>query len=220
MRSGGVQHSRVLFVQSRMRFAAAFLLLLPLTFIACQSTNDDEPPVSPRGGRGGRGGFGGGYGRGDDDGAMMRGRAANGAFDFMPPADWWRDPQLANAVNLTTDQVASLEKISKDAGDDAEKIERDSTVAMRDLKTLLASDKPVEADIVTAGNRIREMRDGVFDRQLKMLAAERVVLSKQQWQTLQEQLEARRSERGRDRGGYPGRGGFPGRGGRRPGFPG
>jgi|GEM_PF-577095 len=215
MQSGGVQHFRGSSVVPRMRTAAAFLLLLPLTFIACQSTNDDEPTPYPRRGRGGYGG-----GRGGDDGAMTRGRAAAGALEFVLPADWWRDPQIANAVNLSTDQVAALEKISKDAGDDADKIERDSTVATRDLRTLLESDKPVEADIVTAGNRIREMRDSVFDRQLKMLAAQRVVLTQQQWKTLQDQLLTQRTERGRDRNGYPGRGGFPGRGGRRPGFPG
>lgn len=146
-----------------------------------------------------------------------------GALEFLPPPDWWRDPQMATAVSLTPDQVASLEKISKDAGDDADKIERDSAVAMRDLRTLLESDKPAEGDIVTAGNRIRQMRDDVFDRQLRLLAAERTVLTKDQWQKLQETIHARANDRGgRDRGGYPGgRGGWGGgRGGRRPGFPG
>lgn len=196
-----------------MRTAAAFLLLLPLIFISCQSSNDDPYPR-------GRGGYGGGYGRGDDEG-MTRPRAmASGALEFLPPSDWWRDPQLANAVNLTPDQVEALEKISKDSGDDADKLDRDSGVALRDLRSLLESDKPAEADILASGKRIREMRDSMFDKQLATLAAERVVLTKQQWQTLQDQLTSRRNERGRDRGGYPGRGGFPGRGGRRPGFPG
>src|SRR5262249_12348543 len=64
------------------------------------------------------------------------------------------------------------------------------------------------------------MRDSAFDKQVATLAAERVVLTKQQWQTLQDQLQQRMERRGgRDRGGYPGRGGFPGRGGRRPSWP-
>ena len=198
-----------------MKTAAALLLLLPLTFLACQSTDDEAP--SPRGR--GRGGYGG---NGDGDGGMMRARATTSGLDLLPPSDWWRDPQLANAVNLSTDQVAALEKISKDAGDEAEKLDRDAGVAVRDLRTMLESDKPAEGDIIAAGNRIREMRNSLFDRQLKMLAAERVVLTKQQWQTLQDQLQSQRMDRrrGGDRGGYPGRGGFPGRGGRRPGWPG
>jgi len=200
-----------------MRIAAALLLLLPLTFLACESTDDQEPMQRPR-----RGGWGGGYG-GDRGGDMERPRPTAGALEFLPPPEWWRDPQLANAVNLTTDQTNALDKIAKDAGDDADKIERDSGVAMRDLRSLLESDKPSETDIVAAGARIRQMRDDVFDRQLKLLAAERNVLTKDQWQKLQENISSRRMDRGgRDRGGYPGgRGGYPGgRGGRRPGFPG
>ena len=202
-----------------MRIAAALLLLLPLTFIACESTDDQEPMQRPsRGGRGG--GYGGGYGGGD---MMDRPRPTAGALEFLPPPEWWRDPQLANALNLSTDQTSALDKIAKDAGDDADKIERDSGVAMRDLRSLLESDKPSVADIVAAGTRIRTMRDDVFDRQVKLLAAERDVLTKDQWQKLQDNLNSRRMDRGgRDRGGYPGgRGGYPGgRGGRRPGFPG
>jgi Spy/CpxP family protein refolding chaperone len=191
--------------------AASLLLLIPLAFVSCQSSGYDEPPPAtyPRGGGGGRGGD-----------AMTRPRAESGVLDMLPPSDWWRDPQLANAVNLSADQVAALEKISKEQGDELEKLERDAGVSLRDLRSLLDSDKPAEADIIAAGNRVREMRDAIFDRQLKMLAAERALLTKQQWQTLQDQLATRRTDRGRDRGGYPGRGGFPGRGGRRPGFPG
>ena len=211
-----IQHLRDSIVLSRMRIAAALLLLLPLTFLACESTDDQEPMQRPR-----RGGWGGGYGGGDDMRERARPNAA-GALEFLPPPEWWRDPQLANALNLSTDQTNALEKIAKDAGDDADKIERDSGVAMRDLRSLLESEKPSEADIVTAGTRIRTMRDEVFDRQVKLLAAERAVLTKDQWQKLQDNLNSRRMDRGgRDRGGYPGRGGFPGGrgGGRRP-FPG
>src|SRR5438067_4358897 len=192
--------------------AASLLLLIPLTFVSCQSSGYDEPPQAtyPRGGGRDRGGEG-----------MMRPRAESGVLDMLPPSDWWRDPQLANAVNLSADQVAALEKISKEQGDELEKLERDDGVSLRDLRSLLDSEKPSEADIIAAGNRVREMRDTIFDRQLKMLAGERALLTKQQWQTLQDQLATRRTDRGgRDRGGYPGRGGFPGRGGRRPGFPG
>jgi len=188
----------------RMRAVAVSLLALPLLFASCQTSDYDDPaprsyPRRPR-------------------------MAAGGMLDMLPPSDWWRDPQIANAVNLSTDQVAALERLSKDQGDDLEKLERDVTVSQRDLRTLLDSDKPAEADIMAAGNRVRDMRLTIYDRELKLLAAERALLSKQQWQTLQEQLQdSRRMDRGngRDRGGYPGgRGGFPGRGGRRPGWPG
>jgi len=200
-----------------MRAIAVSLVALPLLLASCQTADYDDDPVTqsyPRRGRGG------------DDGGMRRPRmtADGGMLDMLPPSDWWRDPQLANAVNLSSDQVAALEKLSHDQGDDLDKLERDVTVAQRDLRSLLDSDKPVEADIVAAGDRLRDMRTAIFDRELKMLAAERALLSKTQWQALQDQLQSRRTDRGggrdRDRGGYPGRGGFPGRGGRRPGWPG
>ena len=195
------QQFGVSIVVAGMRTAAASLLLV--LFAACQSSDYDEPPMRTR--------------------EMPRMRAASsGVLEMVPPADWWRDPQLANAVNLSTDQVASLEKFSKEQGDEADKLEHDSGVAVRDLKTLLDSDKPAQADIVAAGKRLREMRDDAFDRQLQRLAAERTILTKAQWQALQDALASRQNERrgGRDRGGYGGRGGFPGRGGRRPGWPG
>ena len=113
--------------------AASLLLLISLAFISCQSSDYDEssPATYPRGGGRGRGGEG-----------MTRPRTETGVLDMLPPSDWWRDPQLANAVNLSADQVAALEKISKEQGDELEKLERDAGVSLRDLRSLLDSEKP------------------------------------------------------------------------------
>src|SRR5205814_4383762 len=69
---------------------------------------------------------------------------------MLPPNDWWREPQLATAVNVTADEVAALTKLEADQNE-IEKIERDSTVAVDDLRKLLASDQPSVADITAAG---------------------------------------------------------------------
>jgi hypothetical protein len=64
------------------------------------------------------------------------------------------------------------------------------------------------------------LRDDMFDRQVGLLAAERTVLSKQQWSALQSAMRDERQERRGDRRGSPG--GMRGRGpmgGRRPGYP-
>jgi hypothetical protein len=79
-------------------------------------------------------------------------------------------------------------------------------VAMRDVRSVLDANQPSTADIVTAGQRLRTLRDTLFDRQIQMLAAERAILTQSQWQTLQQQLQARRSQRRQDNG-YPRRGG-------------
>jgi hypothetical protein len=74
------------------------------------------------------------------------------------------------------------------------------------------------ADIAIAAQRLRNIRDSLFDRQAQMLSAERLVLTKQQWSKLLDALQQRREQRfDRGDGGYPGgrggRGGYP-RGGR------
>ena len=145
-------------------------------------------------------------------------RASTTDLDLLPPADWWHQPSIAGAVNLTPDQYAALDKIAADQRDEVARMERDSTVGLRDLRQVLDSSQPSSADIMAAAQRLRALRDNLFDRQVRMLAAERQVLSLQQWETLQQQLQSVRSERG-DRSGYPRRGGrgMGGRG-RWPGF--
>jgi Spy/CpxP family protein refolding chaperone len=132
---------------------------------------------------------------------------------MLPPGDWWHQPMIADAVKLTAEQMAALDKITSDQADQIARMERDSMVAVRDLRTSLEASRPSEADIIAAGQRLRSLRDALFDRHLQMLAAERAILSLDQWQTLQQQLQERRSQRNQDQG-YPRRGGRGGMGGR------
>lgn len=173
------------------------LLLIVTMAAGCSSSDYDEGP------RGGRGGWGG------DAPAMTR-AGGGGMLDMMPPADWWHDSRIAAAVNPTPDEIAKLDQIAKDHNaDDVSRLTRDSEVAMRDLRATLESDTPAENDIVTAATRVRTLRNDLFDRQIQLLAAERAVLTKQQWKSLQDAMHERpREER---RGNGP-RGGFGGRG--------
>jgi Spy/CpxP family protein refolding chaperone len=197
-----------------MRAIAVAALVFPLLFAACSSSDYDDPRSYPRG----RGGEGGGWGGGRDGGAMMRGRRAEG-LDLLPPSDWWRDARIADAVNVTAEEAAALDKLAPEQ-DEIEKLERDAASALRELRTLIDGAHPTSDDITAAGQRVRDLRSTMFDRQIHLLAAERTILTQDQWERLQDALQSERTERGRgrDRGGYPGgRGGFPGRGGRRPG---
>jgi len=150
----------------------------------------------------------------------MTPRAASAeGTSLLPPADWWHDPQLAGAVNLTPDQYTALETLSKSEPADLDKLRRDVGTASRDLRTILETDKPSQNDIMTAGNRVQSLRAEIYSRELRVLADERAILTQQQWMTLQRQLENQRSERGgygRD-GGYGGRRGGRGGWGRPPG---
>jgi len=90
--------------------------------------------------------------------------------------------------------------------------------AARDLRTLLDTEKPSSPEIVTAAMRVRAIRDSAFEHQVQLLAAERSILTKQQWDSLQSAMQSERQER-RDSG-YGGRGGRRGGrgGGRWPGI--
>ena len=180
------------------RCAVLFLLAL---FAACSST-DNVPDARDRGS----------YGR-----PPMRRASDDGGLDLAPPADWWRDPRLNEAVKLTADEVAALDKISAEHTAAIDDLRRVSATAAHDLRVALNADPVAESDIAAAGSRLRTARDQMLDHQLRMLAAERAVLTHVQWDALTDQLQAERENRrgGRD---YPGRGGrYPGRGGRWPG---
>jgi Spy/CpxP family protein refolding chaperone len=192
-----------------MRIAQIVLLsLLTFALVTCSSDNDDadrRPQSYPRGGDGARrGGFTGTTAAGD-------------GLEMMPPSDWWRDPQIAVAVNLTNDQIASLDRISHEQSEEIAKLDRDSMTAVRDLREVLNSSQPSTADIASAGQRLRGIRDVLFDRRVQMVAAERTLLTQQQWTALQRQLTESRNRPDRnDRGGNGnrGRGGRGGMGGR------
>src|SRR2546430_15082601 len=83
----------------------------------------------------------------------------------------------------------------------------DSTAAERDLRLVLAAEHPTANDIVNAGQHVRSLRDQLLDHEVRMLADERALLTREQWTALQDALrEDRPSDFNNRRGGY-GRGG-------------
>ncbi|HET7434862.1 MAG TPA: hypothetical protein VFN10_09155 [Thermoanaerobaculia bacterium] len=154
--------------------------------------------------------------------SYRRGAPGSGAGMEMllPPSRWWHDPQIAEPVNLTNDQIVALDKLGADE-DDIEKLERDTMLAVRDFRRTVGESP--SADILAAGRRTRELRDTLFDKQVAFLAAQREVLSVEQWKRLQDAIEAQRAPfrrndgmRGGARGGWGGGRGGRGGGGRRP----
>lgn len=170
------------------RFVALALLLL----VACASSDCNEPRSRPR---------------------PARAPQANGPLDMLPPAQWWHDPPVAAAVSLSNDQFTQLDKIAKEHEDEIARLDRDSLTAARDLRALLGTEKPAAPEIVTAAMRLRAIRDSAFEHQAQLLAAERGILTKTQWESLQSALQSERQDR-RDGGYYP-RGRRGGRGGGR-----
>src|ERR1700692_1787031 len=170
------------------------LSILTLAFVTCSSDTDDRRPRSYPGTDG------------DRAGAFARSGAADG-LDMIPPADWWKDPKISVAVTLTADQIASLDRISKDQSEEIAHLERDTMIAVRDVRQAADATQPTVADITGAGQRLRGIRDALFDRRVQLFAAERTLLTQTQWQALQQAIAASRNRSDQNnRGNYGGRG--------------
>ncbi|HEX9161251.1 MAG TPA: hypothetical protein VF980_06050 [Thermoanaerobaculia bacterium] len=177
---------------------------LALVLAACSSSDYDRPQDQPQ--RGGGGGYGGRSARVRDSGPML--------LDFIPDDAWWRQVSLVEPLHLTDQQLQSLDKIVTDNRDEIARLDNDLPVAQRDLRSALDATQATSDDITAAANRVRNIRDALFDRQVQMLSAERLVLTHDQWSKLLDELRQRREDRTNDRGNQRGgRGGYP-RGGR------
>jgi len=179
------------------------IALASILFIAsCTAYNyDDDAPPMPR------------RSIASDESAPQPGMLA------LPPPDWWREASIADMVKPTAEQVTVLDRLQTEQGDEIARMQRDVVIAERDLRGVLESNKPSAGSIIAAGTRVRTMRDEIFGRQLRYLAAERELLTREQWSALEDAIRMRRRERMREgmgRGRGPG-GVYPGRGGRRPG---
>jgi hypothetical protein len=177
----------------------AGIVVLALTLAAGCATSDDPRVDAPRRPR-------------------MPRNAEPAAGFAVPPANWWRDPQVSVAVNLSDAQFASLDAIDREHAAEVARLRMDATAAERDVRLMLAAEHPTADDIVGAGQRVRTLRDQILDHELRMLAAERALLTREQWTALENALRDDRPDfNGRQRGGFGGgRGGGRRGGGRRP----
>jgi hypothetical protein len=200
-----IQHFRELVVAGSMR--RLVLLACFFALAGCSTSGyDDEPPMRQRPAM-----------------AEAEGPVQTVAGLALPQGEWWHQAEIADLVKPSGDQVAALDKLQTEQGDELMKLERDMSIVERDLRNALDADQPTVDAIVAAGQRIRTMRDDLFDRQVRFLAAERTILTRAQWSALEDAIRNR--PRGREGNGGRGRGtpgGYPGRGGRRGGggFPG
>jgi hypothetical protein len=136
---------------------------------------------------------------------------------LLPPANWWHLDDVVKAVALNGEQVKSLDALQNDQGAEIARLERDIMLGVRDVKAALDQAQPADDQITAAGERLRQLRDVLFQREMTMLAAERKIVTLDQWRALQDQLQARNRRRpGENNRGGQRPGGFGGgRGGRR-----
>lgn len=169
---------------------ALIALAFVLAVVACVSAPPQRGPMPSRGGL-------------SDD------------LDLLPRANWWHEPRLNERLDLSGEQMQQLDALQKEHGEEITRLQNDLRIVMRDLRTTIDRRDANANDIRTAGDRLATLRDDLFRRRLSYLAAQRAVLTLEQWKALQQQLEEREDERmPGPRGGRGGPG--PGGGGRRP----
>ena len=169
------------------------LLIASFVFVTCASSDFDEPRQRRT--------------------ARPVEAGSQSGLSIIPLTDWWREPALSSALSLSNDQYTSLDRIAAGQREEIARLERENLAAMRDLRQAFDANA---AGITAAATRARSLRDTLFDRQVQMLAAERQVLTDQQWRTLQQEIESQRMDRRDEYGGRRGGGRArrPGRSGR------
>jgi len=105
----------------------------------------------------------------------------------MPPPNWWRIDEISDALNLDASQLKKLDAVQKEHAETLAKLERDLTAATKELKAALESQPAVPEKIIAAGDRLGALRSTLFHTQIVMLAAQRAILTRKQWTSLQEQ---------------------------------
>jgi Spy/CpxP family protein refolding chaperone len=167
--------------RARGRIAMRILpILCILALLGCSTTPDTREPVPERPRQAPRRVV-------SDFGPLL--------LDMVPDDSWWRDPRMAEPLNLSNEQLAALDKIEAEQRPEIEKLQRDLRTAMRDYRNALMTDPPVQSDLTTAAQRVRDIRSAMFDRQAQMLAAERLLLTNRQWVALLGQMEEARRDR-------------------------
>ena len=202
-------------MKRRLLVAAMAVVAVSLVVIACSSSDPyEQPPQSY-----GRPSMGGGGSRGGFAAPNAGDQILGAGLDMLAEASWWRDPRVATEVAVTPEQVTALDKIESEHATEIARLLRDTQGTVRELRDALNAEPANQDAIVAAGQRVRSMRDATLDHVVKMLAAERQLLSHQQWTALQTAVQERRQQRQQERGfgGRGGRGMGGGVGGRRPG---
>jgi Spy/CpxP family protein refolding chaperone len=186
---------------------------LAVVMLAGCATNDPYSPADRRG-RDGRA----------DDGSAREASAS--ITSLLPGGSWWFDTRYAEKLGLNADQKARLDALSNERQPALDQSRREAMAAEADFRAQLNRDGVAPADIEAVSARVRDARAALTGRELHYVADVRLILTHDQWWTLQSEMQSMRQERtqerrGGGRGNYPGgrrggRGGYPGGGGSGP----
>lgn len=113
----------------------------------------------------------------------------------VPPGAWWSRPRLAQALDLTVEQKASLEKVSFEHA--RRMVDLQAAVKKAELDLRAAADAtPFDAAAVrTAFHAFQQARVKLDSERFELLLAQRGLLSTEQWRKLRQIVRERVRER-------------------------
>jgi periplasmic protein CpxP/Spy len=161
---------------------------------AAQPADPAEPPAPmpmQRGFRDGPGMPGTGMGmRMGGPGMGMRGPG---------PGKWWKNPELAQKIGLTDDQISKMEKIFQDSR--LKLIDLHATLEKQEaiLEPLVQADHPDENRVLAQIDQVAQARAELEKANARMLLGIRNVLTPEQWKQLKEMRAANKMRRREDR---------------------
>jgi hypothetical protein len=118
--------------------------------------------------------------------------AASAGATELPPGKWWRRPDVAKKLELTTQQQERLDIVFRDAANELIDIKAEVEKRQLALRTELEKTQLSRQDISAIAAKLNDARGRLFARELMMLVDMRAVLSDAQWTRLRSELEARR----------------------------
>jgi hypothetical protein len=143
--------------------------LLPIVLIIGCATYDPYEPRRPQ--------------------PQLRGETPlDAGVDVLPPPRWWRDYRIAEPLKLSEEQEKQLDALETEEPPDLHRLRREAMLAARELESAFDADSPSTAEIVEAGDRLRKTREELLGLEIKRVAAERAVLTRDQWRRLQQEL--------------------------------
>jgi Spy/CpxP family protein refolding chaperone len=110
----------------------------------------------------------------------------------FPFGAWWKDPDIAQQINLTDDQSQKIDKVFQDARVQLVDLHTNLQKEESTLRPLVDADQPDEAKVMAQVDKIAQARAALERANASMMLAIRRVLSPDQWKKLQERSPGRR----------------------------
>lgn len=109
----------------------------------------------------------------------------------LPPREWWRNPMIAQRLNITPDQQVKLDEIFRKAASELIDLRADAEKLSLALHAELDQPQLNRANLQKLAVRLNEAHGKLFQREMMMLVDMRGVLNDDQWARLREVINRR-----------------------------